>query len=158
VRPDYKIYNSRLLEYVKGGGNLIVQQQWQEFDAISYGPFPFAMGRRPEEVVEEDAKVTLLEPTHPLFAAPNAIAATDFEGWVEERGSHFLTTWDAQYKALLESHDRDQAPQRGGLLHAKYGKGTFTYVAYALYRQLPAGVPGAYRLLANLISQGKSGR
>jgi LmbE family N-acetylglucosaminyl deacetylase len=155
VRADYKTYNSRLMDYVKNGGNLVVQQQTSEFDAIPYGPFPFQLGRRPEEVVEEDAKVTILDPSNPLFTTPNAIVAADFDGWVQERGSSFLTTWDPQYKALLESHDRDQEPQRGGLVQAKFGKGTFTYVAYALYRQLPAGVPGAYRLLANLISLGK---
>jgi len=155
VRADYKTYNSRLMDYVKNGGNLVVQQQTSEFDAIPYGPFPFQLGRRPEEVVEEDAKVTILDPSNPLFTTPNAIVAADFDGWVQERGSSFLTTWDPQYKALLESHDRDQEPQRGGLVQAKFGKGTFTYVAYALYRQLPAGVPGAYRLLANLIGLGK---
>ncbi len=155
VRLDYKTYNSRLLDYVKNGGNLVVQQQTQEFDEIPYGPYPSKMGRRPEEVVEEDAKVTIIDPSNALFTSPNMIAAADFDGWVQERGSHFLTTWDPQYKALLESHDRDQEPQRGGLLEAKFGKGTYTYVAYALYRQLAAGVPGAYRLLANLISLGK---
>jgi LmbE family N-acetylglucosaminyl deacetylase len=155
VRPDYKTYNSRLLEYVRNGGNLIVQYQDSQFDAIAFGPFPLQIGRRPEEVVEEDAKITLLDPSNPLFTAPNAITAVDFEGWVQERGSHFLSTWDAQYKALLECHDRGQEPQRGGLVQAHYGKGIFTYNALALYRQLPAGVPGAYRLLANLVSQGR---
>ena len=156
VRPDYKTYNSRLLDYAKNGGNLIVQYQTPEFDEIQYGPYPYQMGRNPEEVSEENSKVTILDPANPIFAGPNKITSADFEGWVEERGSKFLTTWDPQYKALLECHDRDQPPQKGGFLQARYGKGTFTYVAYALYRQLPAGVPGAYRLLANLISLSKS--
>jgi hypothetical protein len=107
-------------------------------------------------VSEENSKITILDPANPIFAGPNKITGADFENWVEERGSKFLTTWDPQYKALLECHDRDQPPQKGGLLVARYGKGTFTYIAYALYRQLPAGVPGAYRLLANLISLSKS--
>ena len=91
-----------------------------------------------------------------MFTTPNKIAAADFEGWVEERGSKFMSEWDSHYQALLECHDREQPPQRGGLLQAKYGKGTYTYAAYAFYRQLPAGVEGAYRLLANLISVPKT--
>ena len=155
VRPDYATYNSRLLAFVKNGGNLIVQYQTPEFDAIPYGPFPFHMGRDAEEVSEENAKVAILDPTSPVFTSPNAITAADFEGWVEERGSKFMSTWAREYTPLLESHDRGQKPQKGGLLQAHYGKGTFTYAAYAFYRQLPAGVPGAYRLFANLISAGK---
>jgi hypothetical protein len=156
VRPDYKSYNSRLMDYVKNGGNLIVQYQTPEFDEIQYGPYPYKMGQNPEEVSEENSKVTILDPGNPVFAGPNKITAADFGDWVEERGSKFMTTWDPQYKALVECHDRDQEPQKGGWLQARYGKGMFNYVAYALYRQLPAGVPGAYRLLANLISLNKS--
>ncbi len=155
VRPDYKTYNSRLMDYVKNGGNLIVQYQTQEFDAIQYGPYPYVMGQRAEEVSEEDAKVTILDPANPVFAGPNRITAADFDHWVEERGSKWMNTWDPQYKALLESHDRGQAPQSGGMLQTRYGRGTFTYAGYAFYRQLPAGVPGGFRLFANLISLGK---
>ncbi len=155
VRPDYKTYNSRLMNFVKNGGNLIVQYQTPEFDEIQYGPYPFRLGRNPEEVSEEDSKVTILDPANPIFASPNKITAADFEGWVEERGSKFMTEWDSRYKPLLECHDRQQSPQRGGMLQARYGKGTFTYSAYAFYRQLPAGVPGAYKLFANMISLGK---
>ncbi len=154
TRPDYA-HNSRLLDYVKNGGNLIVEYQTEEFDSIPYGPYPFKLGKRPEEVSEEDAKVTILEPSNPVFTTPNKITAADFDGWVEERGSKFMADWDPQYRPLVECHDRDQAPQKGGLLQARYGKGTFTYAALAFYRQLPAGVPGAYRLFANLISLGK---
>jgi hypothetical protein len=156
ARPDYRAHNARLLEYVKNGGNLIVQYQTPEFDQIPFGPYPFKMGAHAEEVTEEAAKIAILDPANLVFNAPNKISAADFDGWVEERGSKFMTKWDPQYKPLIECHDRDQAPQRGGLLQAHYGKGTFTYVALALYRQLPAGVPGAYRLLANLVSAGKA--
>lgn len=156
VREDYKTYNRRLLDYVQAGGNLIVQYQTQEFDAVPYGPYPFKLGRRAEEVSEEDAKITLIDAANPIFQGPNKITAADFDGWVEERGSKFLGEWDPKYKALLECHDRGQAEQKGGLLQASYGKGTFTYAAYAFYRQLPAGVPGAYRLFANMISLGKT--
>ncbi len=138
VRDDYKAFNRRLLDYVEKGGNLIVQYQTQEYDSAPFGPYPHQMGRSAEEVSEEDAKVTILEPANPIFNGPNKITAADFEGWVEERGSKWMATWDEHYHALLESHDREQAPQRGGMLQAKYGRGTYTYAAYAFYRQLPA--------------------
>jgi hypothetical protein len=89
-----------------------------------------------------------------VFTHPNTITADDFTGWIEQRGSKFWRTWDNTYTALLECHDRDQPPQRGGWLYARYGKGHYSYVAYAFHRQLPYGVPGAYRLMANLLSLG----
>jgi hypothetical protein len=158
VRDDLKTYSKRLLDYAERGGNLIYQYQTQEFDGAPYGPYPYRLGARAEEVSEEDAKVTILDPTNPVFNWPNKISATDFDGWVEERGSKWMSTWDERYKPLLESHDREQAPQKGGMMFAQYGRGTFIYAAYAFYRQLPAGVPGAYRLFANLISLKKQQR
>ncbi len=155
VRRDLVSYNGRLLDYVHKGGNLIVQYQTPEFDAAPFGPYPYTMGRRPEEVSEEDAQVTILMPEHPIFQHPNRITEADFDRWVEERGSKFLTEWDANYQALLTCHDREQAPQHGGFLYAKYGEGTYTYAAYAFYRQLPAGVAGAYRLFVNMLALGK---
>jgi hypothetical protein len=113
------------------------------------------MGRMPERVVDEQASVKLLDPTNPLLATPNAISAADFAGWVEERGHGFPDSWDAGYTPLTETADAGQDPQRGGLLVTHLGKGTYIYVAYALYRQLPELVPGAYRLLANLLSAGE---
>ena len=155
VRRDLIAYNSRLLDYVHKGGNLIVQYQTPEFDAAPFGPYPYTMGRRPEEVSEEDAQVTILMPDNPIFQHPNQITAADFDGWVEERGSKFLTEWDTNYQALLTCHDREQEPQHGGFLTAKYGQGTYTYAAYAFYRQLPAGVAGAYRLFINMLTFGR---
>jgi LmbE family N-acetylglucosaminyl deacetylase len=152
VRDDLKVYSKRLLDYAERGGNLIYQYQTQEFDAVPYGPYPYKLTARAIEVSEEDATVTILDPSHPVFHWPNTITEADFSGWVEERGSKWMTTWDERYTPLLESHDRQQPPQRGGLLYAQYGQGTFIYAAYAFYRQLPAGVPGSYRLFANLIS------
>ena len=152
VRDDLKTYSKRLLDYAERGGNLIYQYQTQEFDAAPYGPFPYKLTARAEEVSEEDAAVTILDPSNPVFHWPNTITEADFNGWVEERGSKWMTTWDERYKPLLESHDRQQPPQKGGLMYAQYGKGTFIYAAYAFYRQLPAGVQGGYRLFANLIS------
>jgi NPCBM-associated, NEW3 domain of alpha-galactosidase len=152
VRDDLKAYGKRLLDYAERGGNLIYQYQTQEFDDAPYGPYPYKLTSRAEEVSEEDSKVTILDPSNPVFNWPNRITASDFDGWVEERGSKWMTTWDERYKPLLECHDREQPPQRGGLLYTQYGKGTFVYAAYAFYRQLPAGVQGGYRLFANIIS------
>jgi LmbE family N-acetylglucosaminyl deacetylase len=152
VRDDLKTYSKRLLDYAERGGNLIYQYQTQEFDGAQYGPYPYKLTPRAEEVSEEDSKVTILDPSNPIFNWPNRIAPADFDGWVEERGSKWMADWDPRYKALLECNDREQKPQRGGMLFANYGRGTFTYAAYAFYRQLPAGAPGAYRLFANIIS------
>jgi LmbE family N-acetylglucosaminyl deacetylase len=155
AREDLKIYNGRLLEYVKNGGVVIVQYNTQEYDH-NYGPYPYTMGSNPEEVTDEHSKMEILAPANPVFNWPNKITDKDFENWVEERGSKFLATWDAAYQPLLETHDPGQEPQKGGLLYAKYGKGAYIYNAYAFYRQLPQGVPGAYRLLANMLSLAKS--
>ncbi|RKU12017.1 hypothetical protein C6503_18020 [Candidatus Poribacteria bacterium] len=155
VRQDLIAYNSRLLDYVHKGGNLIVQYQTPEFDAAPFGPYPYTMGRRPEEVSEEDAQVTILMPDNPIFEYPNRITEADFDGWVEERGSKFLTEWNENYQALLTCNDREQEPQHGGLLYTQYGQGTYTYAAYAFYRQLPAGIAGAYRLFINMLTLGK---
>ncbi|MEM7232231.1 MAG: PIG-L family deacetylase, partial [Planctomycetota bacterium] len=150
VRPDLRKSNARILEYAKRGGVVIVQYQTPEFDK-NYGPYPYTMGRA-EEVSEEDAAVKILAPTHPALVAPNQISNADFKGWVEQRGSKFLATWDKRYVPLFESADRNQAPQRGGMVFARYGEGAWVYAAYSWYRQLPNGVPGAYRIFANLIS------
>ncbi|HUI55634.1 MAG TPA: PIG-L family deacetylase [Bryobacteraceae bacterium] len=155
VRTDLKAANGRLLEYVKNGGTLIVQYNLQDFDH-DYGPYPFTLGMNPQKVVDETAPVVLLEPSNPAFSWPNRITEGDFKDWVEERGHGFLRSWDAHYTALVETHDPDQDPQKGGLLLTHYGKGFYLYDALALYRQLPSGVPGAYRLLANLVSLGKN--
>jgi hypothetical protein len=152
VRDDLKSYSKRLLDYAERGGNLIYQYQTQEFDAAPYGPYPYRLGARAEEVSEEDSKVTILDPANPIFNWPNKIIEADFTGWVEERGSKWMSTWDERYKPLLQCNDREQPPQKGGLMYAQHGRGTFVYAAYAFYRQLPAGVAGGYRLFANIIS------
>jgi hypothetical protein len=155
VRADLKSANARLLEYVKNGGVLIVQYNLQDFDH-NYGPYPFTLGANPQKVVDENSPVTVLDPSTPAIRWPNQITADDFKGWVEERGHGFLRSWDDRYQPLVETHDPDQDPQKGGLLLARYGKGFYIYDAFALYRQLPSGVPGAFRLLANLVSLGKN--
>jgi LmbE family N-acetylglucosaminyl deacetylase len=155
VRDDLKTYNRRLLDYVRDGGNMIVLYNTQEFVPDTYAPFPAQLPARAEEVSEEDSPVDILAPSHPLLTTPNRITKADFDGWVEQRGSKFFTEWDAAYTPLIATHDQGQAPQRGGWVTAAYGKGHYTYFAYAFHRQLPFGVPGAYRLLANLLSLGK---
>ena len=152
TRPELTAVQPQLDEFVRRGGTLIVQYQSATFPA----PLPLAMGRIPERVVDEQAPVKLLDPANPLLNWPNKITTADFDGWVEERGHSFLESWDPGYTALTETADAGQDPQRGGLLVTHPGKGTYIYVAYALYRQLPELVPGAYRLLANLLSAGKN--
>jgi hypothetical protein len=153
AHPGLAAAKGQLLEYAKSGGVLIVQYNRGQFD---YGPYPYSLGSE-EKVVDETAPVKLLMPEDPLLNWPNRITERDFDGWVEERGHSFMESWDPRYKALLETHDPGQDPQKGGLLVAKTGKGAYVYVAYALYRELPEGVPGAYRLFANLLSLGKNG-
>lgn len=147
-RPDLKLAEPRLEEWVRKGGTLVVEYQDANFPA----PLPLGMKQYPERVVDESTPVKLLAPADPLLNTPNKITTADFDGWVEERGHSFLDTWDAGYTALTETADAGQDAQRGGLLVTHPGKGTYIYVAYALHRQLPELVPGSYRLLANLIS------
>jgi hypothetical protein len=113
------------------------------------------MARPHGRVTREDAPVTILEPDHPLMRAPNRIAAADFDGWVHERGLYFLDTFDPRYTPLLAMSDPGEAPLHGGLVAARIGAGWYVYTGLALFRQIPAGVPGAYRLLANLVSLGR---
>ncbi len=155
AREDLRTYNSRILDYVKNGGVVMVEYNTPEFDH-NFGPYAYSMTSNPEEVTDEASKVTILDPSNPVFNWPNKITEADFGGWVEERGSKWMKTWDPHYEALLETHDEGQQPQKGGLLYAKYGKGIYIYNAYAFYRQLPEGVPGAYRLFANMISLPKN--
>jgi LmbE family N-acetylglucosaminyl deacetylase len=145
---------SQLLEYAKAGGVVIVQYNTAQYDH-SFGPYPYTLGG-PTNVVDETAPVQVIEPQNPLLTWPNRITSKDFDGWVEERGHSFMETWDPHYTALTETHDPGQEPQKGGLLYAKTGKGAYIYIAYALYRQLPEGVPGSYRLFANLLSLAKN--
>jgi hypothetical protein len=148
-----------LIDYAKAGGIVIVQ-----YNNGRYGPedapYPItaalSSGDHAHDVVEEAQPVQVLVPDAPLLSWPNKITAADFNDWVEERGHGFAGTWAAEYTALLETHDPEQDPQKGGLLVAQVGKGAYIYCGLALYRQLPEGVPGAYRLFANLLSYAKN--
>jgi hypothetical protein len=110
--------------------------------------------RRHDRVTDEKAPVTILGTNHPVFNYPNRIGPDDFEGWVQERGLYFASEWDESYVSLLEMADPGESPKRGSLLVAEFGDGVYVYTGLSLFRQLPAGVPGAYRLLANLLSLG----
>ena len=117
------------------------------------GPYPITTSR--ERVTVEDAPVTFPSPQNALLKTPNPIGPKDFEGWVQERGLYFASEWDPKYESVLESHDPGEQPHPGGELYVRYGKGVYIFSAYAWFRQLPAGVPGAYRLFANMVSAGK---
>ncbi|HXU31366.1 MAG TPA: PIG-L family deacetylase [Thermoanaerobaculia bacterium] len=143
--------NPRLLDYARAGGLLIVQYQQYPFVDGKFAPFPFDIARPHDRVTDETAPVRLLDPASPVFTTPNAIGAADWEGWIQERGLYFAHTWDPAYTPLLAMTDPDQPEQQGGLLIAKLGKGTYVYSGIAFFRELPAGVPGGYRLFANLL-------
>ena len=154
TREDVKQNNQRLLDYVKNGGTLLVQYNTSpaDFNAGHYMPYPAQLSR--ERVTVEEAPVTILDPQSPVFHYPNQISERDFEGWIQERGLYFMDEWDAHYTPLLASNDPGEPPQKGGLLVAQYGKGSYIYTGYAFFRQLPFGVPGAIRLYVNLLSVG----
>ncbi len=151
ARPDFIANHQRLLEFVRNGGTMIVQYQLPVYQNLL--PFPAQMNAR---VTDENAKVTILDTAHPVFNFPNKITESDFENWVQERNLYAFSTFDENYKPLLESHDAGEAENKGGLVVADIGKGKYVYCSYAFFRQLPAGVSGAYRLLANLLSLPKS--
>jgi hypothetical protein len=143
--------NARLLDWVRRGGRLIVQYQQYQYVRGGFAPFPFAIGQPHDRVTDEASPVTVLNPAHAVFRTPNVIGPDDWSGWVQERGLYFAHTWDSAYTPLLELGD-EGARLRGGLLVARYGAGVYVYTGLAFFRQLPAGVPGAYRLFLNLLA------
>jgi LmbE family N-acetylglucosaminyl deacetylase len=158
-RPDLRAYNHRLLEYAQQGGTVIVQYNKFEFNQAQYGPYPAKVSSA--RVTDEDSPVTVLDPTHPVFLRPNRITDGAWKGWAQERGLYFLGERDARYRDLLELVDPfelNAGPKRGALVEAQVGRGRWLYVGLGLWRQLPAGTEGAYHLLANLISLGRTAR
>ncbi|UII26305.1 PIG-L family deacetylase [Fulvivirga maritima] len=148
-------YMDDLLDYAKNGGTLIVQyNNSYHLHADHFAPYPLELSR--DRVTEEDAEVRILKPDHQVMNYPNKITSKDFEGWVQERGLYFPHSWDSHYEAILSSNDKEEkkSPKNGGLLIAPYGKGHYIYTGYSWFRELPAGVPGAYRLFVNLVSLG----
>lgn len=141
-----------LMKYVETGGTVIAQYNTSMRDQPAIGPYPFSISR--DRVTKEEAEVTILAPDHPLINGPNKITSKDFEGWVQERGLYFPNEWDERYTAILAANDPGEPAREGGLLVGQYGKGYFVYTGYSWFRELPAGVAGAYRIFANMISLG----
>ena len=177
IDPALVENNARLLAYVRAGGLLIVQYQQHLFFNGGFAPFPLTVGGRPltltadtpaagsgsaparpappvshDRVTDESAPVQVVAADHPVLTRPNRIGPADWEGWIQERGLYFARTWDDAYRPILEMHDPGEAPLKGGLLVAPLGKGTYVYTGLSFFRQLPAGVPGAFRLFANLLA------
>ncbi len=147
------VVQPRLMEYVKSGGTVITQYNTSMRNQPAIGPYPFQISR--DRVTVEEANVRILEPNHPIINGPNKITSKDFEGWVQERGLYFPNKWDSKYTPILSSNDPGESPKNGGLLVAKYGEGYFIYSGYSWFRELPAGVPGAFRIFTNMISVGQ---
>ena len=164
TRADLRSNYERLFEYVNNGGTLIVQYNVPENGPAAgdptldhIGPYPIKISRENKfRVTEEDAAITFPNPQNPLLHKPNEITAKDFDGWVQERGLYFAYEWDPKYQTVLESHDTGEQPVQGGELYARHGKGVYIFSAYDWFRELPAGVPGAYRLFANMMSAAKT--
>jgi LmbE family N-acetylglucosaminyl deacetylase len=152
VRKDLQAANQRLLDWVRAGGTLIVQYNKYEYVDGGYPPYSATMAHPHDRVTDEHAPVTLLHPNSPVLSEPNRIGPGDFDGWIQERGLYFLHSWDDRYTPLLSMHDAGEAPKEGSLLVATLGKGVYVYTGLDFFRELPVGVPGAYRLFANLLS------
>jgi hypothetical protein len=163
VRADLRANQGRLLDYVKNGGTLVVQYNVADTRnpfggettlLANIGPYPITTGG--ERVTVEEAPVQFLNPASPLLHQPNEITARDFDGWIQERGLYFASKWDDHYQPLFETHDPMEKPQTGSTLYTRYGKGAYVFTAFSWFRELPAGVPGAFRIFANLLSAGKT--
>ncbi|MGB7213015.1 MAG: PIG-L family deacetylase [Gemmatimonadales bacterium] len=144
-------HNDRLLAYAKNGGRVMVQYQQQVFFAGNYAPFPLSLDHQNDRTTDETAPVTLLAPDSPDLRSPNQIGPADWDDWIQERSLYCAHTWDAAYQPILSMADPGEAPIKGCLLEAKVGRGSWAYNALAFHRQLPGGVPGAFRLFMNLL-------
>jgi hypothetical protein len=151
VRADLRAYQPRLLEYVNNGGTYVVQNVRENVPNI--GPYPFTLSTgNSARVTVEESPVTFTHPESRLLQTPNKITQQDFDGWVQERGTYFLTQWDPRYETVLSTADPGERALDGGEIWTRYGKGVYIYTAYVWFRELPAGVPGAFRLFANMLS------
>jgi hypothetical protein len=162
TRPDLRANQHHLLDYVANGGTMVVQYNVLEGGFMGgnpslldhIGPYPVKVSR--DRVTVEDTPVEVLKSGHPLLSSPNVITAADWKGWVQERGLYFASTWDPKYETVIACGDPGEKALPGGMLYTRYGKGAYVFTAYAWFRQLPAGVPGAYRIFANLLSAGRT--
>jgi hypothetical protein len=153
---EIKFIQKNLLEYVAEGGNLIIQYNTSrglKIEADQLAPYPLRLSR--DRVTVEESEVKFISPDHPVLHYPNEITQADFEGWVQERGLYFPDEWSAEFTPILEMADPGEEGLKGSLLIAPYGKGNYVYTGLSFFRELPAAVPGAYRLFANLIALGK---
>ena len=162
LRSDLSGANQRLLDYVRNGGTILVQYQRDfAWDKFQYAPYPAKIdsskpGAPLPRITDENSPVKFLKPEDSLLNTPNKITQEDFNGWVQERGLYFWTDFDSKYTPLLAMHDPGEPDLNGGLVYTHLGKGTYIYTGIAFFRQLPEGVPGAYRLLINLLSASKN--
>ncbi|MCB1102963.1 MAG: LmbE family protein, partial [Kiritimatiellae bacterium] len=154
TRKSLKYYQEELAAYIREGGTVVAQYNTSRGLVCNPSPLPLQLSR--DRVTVESADITIIHPEHPAMHIPNEISATDFEGWVQERGLYFPNEWDPSFTPLLAAADPGEETSEGLLLVAPYGKGHFVYTGISFFRQLPAGVPGAYRLLANLLALGQS--
>src|SRR6266404_5589545 len=161
-QPELIAANQKLLDYANSGGTLIVfyhkSDEWNPDERRKrpqLAPYKLILGN--ERITDETAPITFIEPEHSLLNFPNKMGQEDFVGWIQERGLYYPKEWDPQFHALLQSKDPGEAPLKGGLLVADYGRGRYIYTSMVWYRELRAGVPGAYRMLANMISYGRAG-
>ncbi len=157
TNKNMTLVEPKLLNYVKEGGTLVVQYN-KNFDLVTdkIGPYPFHISKK--RVTVEEAPVKFLDSQSPLLNFPNKITEEDFDNWIQERGVYFPDKWDSHYKTVISCHDPGEKPLEGGLLYTHYGKGVYIYTGYDWFRELPAGVPGAFRIFVNLISAGVTGR
>ena len=154
IVDELKFKQKFLLDYVKEGGNLIVQYNTnRRLKVDNLAPYDLKLSR--DRVTDENALVRILEPNHSILNFPNKITTQDFEGWVQERGLYFPNEWSEEFTPLLAANDKGESSKEGALLVAKYGKGNYIYTGLSFFREFPAGVAGAYRLFANLLSAGK---
>jgi hypothetical protein len=154
TRERLKYDQPKLLDYVRNGGTLIVQYAIPSgLQTENIGPYPFKLSQ--DRITDEDAKIGFVNPNHPLLNFPNKITEKDFENWIQERGLYFANQWDPKYQPIFSAHDPGEKDLTGGTIFTHFGKGVFIYTGFSWFRELPAGVPGAYRIFANMISAGK---
>ncbi|MBN2868642.1 MAG: LmbE family protein, partial [Flavobacteriaceae bacterium] len=154
INEELKFKQQILFDFVKNGGNMIVQYNTNRGLKVDHlAPFDLKVSR--DRVTDENAEVTLLAKDHPVLNYPNQITKTDFEGWTQERGLYFPDEWSAEFTPILSMHDKGETDKNGSLLIAKHGKGHYIYTGLSFFREFPAGVSGAYRLFANMLSIGK---
>ena len=153
VNPEMSIINKDIWKFVENGG-LVINQYNTNRGLLTNEIAPFTLKLGSNRISEEDAKLKILVPNHPVFNTPNKISEKDFENWVQERGLYFADSWDKNLVPLLEGNDEGESPKQGILLAGKYGKGTYVYTGLSFFRELPAGVPGAYKLFMNILGLG----